>query len=307
MTSRPRALREPWRLELRRGLQRLRAGEFADAAHHFARAHRLAPGQPEVCLALGTERLRAGDPATAEPLLRAAHDGAPDLISASATLARCLALYLDRPDEAGSVLDQALSRHGQVSALLVVQAELGLEAGDLNRAREAAEAALEACAREEAGGAVRTSARSAAAAALARTYNLEGLQRAGGGGHCEALFAFKRAADVDPTWSSPLVNVAVSLLALGRARAALAPLERALDREPDNPLAHLNHGIALHRLGRLAAARVALEQALHLDPHLDAAIVALAEVLSETGDLTGAEALVGALLGDRSATESSEP
>lgn len=299
MTSRPRALREPWRLELRRGLERLRDGEFADAAHHFARAHRLAPGQPEVCLALGTERLRAADAAGAEPLLRAAWEGAPELISAAATLARCLALYLCRPAEAAAVLDQATARHGEVSALLVVRAELSLEAGDAPGARAAAEAALDACAREEAGGAVRASARSAAATALARAYNLEGLERAGSGGHSEALFVFKRAADVDPTWSGPLVNIGVSLLALGRARAALAPLERALEREPDNPVAHLNHGIALHRVGRLAAARVALEQALVLDPHLDAAIVALAEVLAETGDAAGARDLVHALLGEQ--------
>lgn len=307
MTSRPsRALREPWRLELRRGLQRLRAGEFADAAHHFGRAHRLAPDQPEVCFALGSERLRAGDATGAEPLLRAAWEGAPDLISAAAALARCLALYLGRGAEADAVLEAAAAGHGQVSALLVVRAELRLEAGDAAGARAAAEDALEACAREAAGGAVRTSARWAAATALARACNLEGLERAGRGGHSEALFAFKRAADADPSWSGPLVNVGVSLLALGKARAALAPLERAIDREPDNPLAHLNHGIALQRLARLPAARIALERALDLDPHLDAAVVALSEVLCGSGDLAGAEALVGALLGDRAASESSE-
>src|SRR6185436_11385550 len=81
---------EPWRGELRRGLERLRDGEFADAEAHFARAHRMAPDRAEVCFALGRERLRRGDFDQAEVLLRQAWQLDPSLVSAAAFLARCL-------------------------------------------------------------------------------------------------------------------------------------------------------------------------------------------------------------------------
>jgi len=87
---------EPWRGELRRGLERLRDGEFADAEAHFARAHRMAPDRAEVCFALGRERLRRGDFDQAEVLLRQAWQLDPSLVSAAAFLARCLGVDTPR-------------------------------------------------------------------------------------------------------------------------------------------------------------------------------------------------------------------
>ncbi len=75
MEDSPQPLPEAWQLELRRGLNSLRAGEFERAESHFLRAHRWAPKIPEVCYALGRERLRHGDVEQAEELLRTAWEG----------------------------------------------------------------------------------------------------------------------------------------------------------------------------------------------------------------------------------------
>src|SRR5262245_30187722 len=116
-----------WRRCLKRGLECLHAGDFAAAERHFEHAHARAPERPEVCVALGRERLRRGRVDEAEALLRGAWRADPTLLSAAASLARCLGVFAHRGAEALAVLDEAEARHGRDAGLLVVRSEVLLE------------------------------------------------------------------------------------------------------------------------------------------------------------------------------------
>jgi tetratricopeptide (TPR) repeat protein len=289
LQTKPEETLEPWRSELRRGLERLRDGEFAAAEAHFARAHRLAPDRAEACFAFGRERLRCGDLEQAEALLREAWRRDPSLLSAAAFLARCLGLERGDLDGARTVLDEARARHGDVAPLCVVEAELYLEERRADEARAAAELALA----DEHGG---DGAREAARALLARVHNQEGIERASNGDAEAALFAFRRAAELDPEWSAPLCNLGAAFEIVGRAERAQSSYERALAVDPDNATARFNLARLLRQRGQIGAALALLERGWGgaqgvIEP---TELVALrAEIYIEDGEVERATALLG--------------
>ncbi len=281
-----------WRTELRRGLERLHAGDFVAAEAHFEHAHQRAPDRPEVGVALGRERLRRGRLDEAERLLRAAWSADPTLVSAAASLARCLGIFGARAAEAHAVLDAAMERHGRDAGLLVIRSEIFLEERRVAEARTAAQTALEtASATTRSGASPRPSAaRIAAELALARVHNAEGLELAGAGRDDEALFAFKRAADLDPDWASPVVNLGAAFARLGRTARARSAWERALVLEPDNLAARMNladdrvrSACELEDAGDRAGSERLLRGALAVDPAHASAHEALAALLTRLG------------------------
>jgi tetratricopeptide (TPR) repeat protein len=274
---------ETWRSELRRGLERLRAGEFSAAEAHFARAHRLAPDRAEACFALGRERLRRGDLDQAEALLRQAWQRDPSLLSAAAFLARCLGLERGDVPAARAVLDEATMHHGRVAPLAVVEAELFLEEGRGDEARASADRAL-------ADGEASDTAHDAARAVLARVHNQEGIDRATSGDAEAALFAFRRAAELDPDWSAPLCNLGAAFETIGRAERAQDSYERALALEPDSVTARFNLARLLRDRGQLSAAIAVLDRAGDATE-----LLALrAELYIDDGQIERATALLGA-------------
>jgi tetratricopeptide (TPR) repeat protein len=259
-----------WRSELRRGLERLHAGDFAGAEQHFERAHGRAPGRPEVCVALGRERLRRGRIEEAETLLRGAWTADPSLVSAAASLARCLGIFAHRGSEALAILDDAQARHGADPGLLVVRSEVLLEERRVPEARDAAQAALAAASRGGERAARPSAAFAAAELALARVHNAEGLELARAGRDDEALFAFKRAIDLDGDWAAPVVNLGAAFARLGRGARARSAWERALVIDPENAAARRN----------LADDRVHTAVALEGEQDLDGAARQLAAALA---------------------------
>src|SRR5258708_549319 len=79
-----------WRPGRPRRSAALRNGEGAHARDCFARAHALAPDEPEPALALGREEWKRGRLTDAEQLLRQAWDARPTWPLAAAALARVL-------------------------------------------------------------------------------------------------------------------------------------------------------------------------------------------------------------------------
>jgi tetratricopeptide (TPR) repeat protein len=273
-------LTEVWRVELKRGLKKLAEGDAARAEDHFARAYQRAPERPEVCFALGRERLRQGRLDEAEPLLRIAWETDRSLAAAAAALARCLLRIGGRLDDAQAVIDQALTALGDEPGLLVVSAELSLEDGRPDRARAAlvrAQASLDASGREA------SSTREAIQAGLACAGNLEGIQLGRAGRTEEALFAFKRAFDLEPSWAGPLVNMGAIFAQLGRAARARACYERALVMDPRNPVTRFNLASLDRASGDLDAAEAEYRRVLELDVHYPGARIALAEIAMELG------------------------
>lgn len=274
MQTRTDGVVEPWRGELRRGLERLRDGEFADAEAHFARAHRMAPDRAEVCFALGRERLRRGDLDQAEVLLRQAWLSDSSLVSAAAFLARCLGVERRDFAAAHAVLEEAFARHGRVAPLAVVAAEILLEEGRAPAARELAEEVLAGSPE---------GARDAARALLARVHNQEGLDRVAAGEPEAALFAFRRAAALDEDWSAPTSNLGAAFEAIGRPERAKTAYEQALAIDPDSQVARFNLARLLHERGETRAALTALETAPGEAQPADAAALR-AELYVEAGD-----------------------
>jgi tetratricopeptide (TPR) repeat protein len=293
LQTKPEEPLEPWRSELRRGLERLRDGDFEAAQAHFVRAHRLAPDRAEACFALGRERLRSGDLEQAESLLREAWRRDPSLLSAAAFLARCIGLERGDLDAARAVLREAQAVHGQVAPLCVIEAELFLEEGRGDEARAAAEHALA----DDAAG---DGAREAARALLARVHNQDGISRASTGDAEAALFAFRRAAELDPEWSAPLCNLGAAFEIIGRAERAQSSYERALAVDPDNATARFNLARLLRHRGLVSAALAVLERGAGPSAPLapdsvyePTELIALrAEIYIEEGDVEHATALL---------------
>jgi Flp pilus assembly protein TadD len=278
-TSGPRSL---WREELERGSSLLRAGKYEPARARFMRAHALAPEQAEPALALGRLEWRLGHLADAERFLRLAYRARPDWPLAAAALAR---LYFASDDprrrRAGArVLGEARRRTPDHPALLVVVGEQALERGRPKAARQAFVAARAVGADPEV---VRTG--------LSRAENAIGLSLATARRTTEAAFAFKRAADLDATWSSPHVNLGTLLQRLGRLSPARTQYERALELEPGNPTAHFNLGLLHRQSGDLGAAERAFAAALDAEPPHPHSRRELALTLADRGRLDRAVAL----------------
>lgn len=279
-------------MALRRGLKSLRAGELDRAEAHFSRAYRWAPTQPEVCYALGRERLRQGRIDEGEQLLAAAWSGDTTLVSAAATLARSYAQNRGDYARAHALLDEAsrVAPPDAVDTLLVVRAEMLIDEGRIVEARTAAEAALTQANYETTEGAAR--------AALARIFNQEGIDLANAGCYERALFCFKRAADHDPAWSSPHVNIGACFIRLDKPAPALTAYRAAVALEPDNAIAHYNLGLLHRELGDGEAARRALQAAIDADPaNANEARSALAAVCLSDGDPDSAIELLSAIVG----------
>jgi Flp pilus assembly protein TadD len=264
-------LGQRWQVHLRRGARSLEAGQHERAARHFAAAYKLAPERPECCLALGREYLRRGQLGQAEPLLRRAWERGPSAL-AGAALARLLGVGKGESQPARAVLAEALRRHPDHPLLLVVQGELELEDDRFEAARAAFEHA-------RALGADPTAVR----AGLARTYNAEGIACGDEAADDRAIFAFKRACDLDPTWSGPHVNLGVAFTRLGRRRRARTCYERAIAIEPENPVAFFNLANLLRDSGDLDGAVECYERVLDLSPEYPGVRAALAGTLADQG------------------------
>jgi Flp pilus assembly protein TadD len=279
--SRPRF---GWRAELDRGALHLRRGDSKAARACFARAHALAPDEPEPALALGREEWKLGRLVDAERLLEQAWEARPSWPLAACALGRVL---IERGEiaRAERTLAPALAALPDHPALHMVFGELHLEAGRLAAAHESFVAA-------GAAGAERWQVDRG----LARVENGRGIALAAeapGGGEklTEAAFAFKRAADLDPAWAPPHVNLGALFHRLGRPSAARAAYLRAIALDPSGGSAHFNLGLLCRDEDDLAAAERAFVAALAADPPHPRARRELALVCAERGDRARAVAL----------------
>ena len=276
-------LPETWRYLLRRGLELRRNGRLEEASETLERAIRMVGKKASLLAALGEVRGDQGRYMEAHDLLQEACAIAPLNAGPAEALARLLGLRLERPDEAFSQLDRVLP-HATGTArcsLELVRGELLLNEGELEKSEASFGAALD----DELCG---VSARQG----LARCSNVRGIMLAEQGELEPAVFALKRAADLDPYWSSPCVNMGVVLGRLGKQSLVLDAYADALEREPGNPTAYFNLSTTLRQMGRLEDAVGALEDLLDFDPDFPQARVALANVLGEMSRFDDARRLL---------------
>lgn len=279
--SRPTPTNERWQWLFRRGLRALQAGDTLSAGRLFERALEIAPDQPQLLIAAGRERVRQGRYGDAEPLLARAVQSWPESIAAVALWARVLGLHLDRRQEAFAAVHRALAVDVQAVELHVIRGELLLEENAISEARAAFAQALDVDGADE-----------TARVGLARTYNAEAIALSEAGESDRAIFALKRAADLDPEWSGPHVNMGVVFGRLGKLTRAVDAYLAALERDAENPVALFNLGATYHQLGRLSEAIMPLEELLTLQPEYPQVRVALANVLGDQRELGRAIALL---------------
>lgn len=273
--------RPRWQRFLHQGTEQVRRGDYGRAAEAFERALEEAPREPEVMLALGREYLRQGRYGEAEVLLEVAVERLPASTAATAALARVLGLHLGQAERAFELLHRGLECCEYTAPLQIVRGELLLEEGAFREARAAFGQVIDEPGTAE-----------AARVGLARTYNAEGIALSERRAYEPAVFAFKRAADLEPEWSGPHVNLGVVFGRMGRNAKAAEAYAAALEREPDNPIAQFNLGMAHERQGHYREAVRTFERLLAREGDYPQVRAALANVLGELGEFDRAVALL---------------
>ncbi len=273
-------LEKSWRFHLNRGMRYLREGHAVKATQAFEKAYHEAPDQHQVQLALGRQRMRQGRYDEAASLLRQAYAVNPASVATVVALSRVLGLHQGALVEAFQLIHTGLSAGLEVPSLQAVRGELLLEEGAYLEARSAFGLAMDS-----------PKAQDVARIGLARTFNMEGIALSERGEDEPAIFAFKRAADLDEEWSGPWVNMGVVFGRMGKMGRALDAYEAALERDPENGVATFNQGTAYHERGDLHAAVASFEILLAMIPDYPHVRGSLANVLAEMKEWDRAIAL----------------
>ncbi|MCP4444108.1 MAG: tetratricopeptide repeat protein [Myxococcales bacterium] len=214
---------DSWLDVLQDGLGLARAGEFDQALDKFERARELAPARAETACALGREHMRRGQVEEALELLREAWQQDRSLVTAGTSLGRCLGLDLHNFAEAHKILDEVDSRHADETTSRLIRAEVLLAEGRHEEAAVVAEA-LQASSSERVA--------QSACLLMSRVENERGLCAIQSSGFERAIFAFKRAGDLDPLWPAPHSNLGAAFEKLGKFQRAEAAYREALESDP---------------------------------------------------------------------------
>lgn len=232
-----------WLDELRNGLQSSRNGGFDAALASFERARELAPDRPETACALGRERMRRGEYDEASELLRSAWQHDHSLATAGTSLARCLGLHMRNFEDAHTVLNEVDQHKGVLPDTRVVRGELLLEDGRHEEAAILIEGLLSIEDPIPAAESVKVSA----TLLMARVENERGLCGVNQQAYERAIFAFKRASDLDPLWPAPHSNLGACFEALGKWQRAEKAYRHACALDPHYARAWHNLGTLYHK------------------------------------------------------------
>lgn len=185
-------------------------------------------------------------------------------------------------EEAEGALREALDQHGRLGALLVLQAEIAVEAEDYDGAIAAANQALEELEGEELG-------RALAAKGYAYYY-LDKLDR--------SRDAFNAAVKSSPTLMTAIVGRAMTHEDLGYFTAALLDLDRAIQIDDQEAQPWAIRGSIYLRMGQVEEAKTDLTYAVESDPDDEASRLNLARIHALEGDKNRAMELLEPLCDD---------
>ena len=209
-----------------------RLGQQTEAVRHFALAAKMAPGDPVYEVNVVQAMVQAG-------------------------------MY----DKARALIDRLLTRHTDPAPLLYQAAMLGLQEGDIDAARAAADRAVAA---DEAALAANPGDARRLRPALARSHNLRAVIRMAAGLLAEACADYEASLALVPDNAETLSNYAQPLSMMLRTDEALAALEKALTLQPRSLMALERYAIQLNEAGRTDEARDIYDIALQIDPaHAD--------------------------------------
>ncbi len=119
-------------------------------------------------------------------------------------------------------------------------------------------------------------------------YNLYGNALAGQSKNKEAVSAFRKALDIDPSVGELHFNVGILLTSLSRIDEAITSYKKAVNLKPNLTDAHYNLGAALQSQDKFDQAASSYQKAIALEPGFFEALVNLGVVLQEQGKLAEA-------------------
>ncbi len=105
----------------------------------------------------------------------------------------------------------------------------------------------------------------------------------------DAGTALTRAIALSPDAWDILCDLGTAQLEQGAAASAVSSLAKAVALKPDAAIAHFNHGTALREVGRLDEAEAAFKTAVHHVPHFLPALISLIALTGDRGRLDEAE------------------
>lgn len=164
-------------------------------------------------------------------------------------------------DDAEAAFREALRTDPQAYAPMLGMADAATRKGDLKAADEWVVKAR------------RAAPQSAEVAAVA------GRLAAGQGRQAEAERELRRAIQLDPGFATPRLDLAESMMAVGRLKEAAEQFKATMAAVPTHPGAAFGLGRALAALGDLPGAQRAFEDSARLAPQLSAPLLAWSEVL----------------------------
>lgn len=103
-----------------------------------------------------------------------------------------------------------------------------------------------------------------------------------------AASAYRRALELDDTFSDAHLNLGRLLHEAGQADEAESHYRLAIDTNPNNARAHFNLGVVLEDRGESAEAAAAYAESLRVDPDLAVAHFNASRLCEEAGDSAGA-------------------
>ncbi len=262
-----------------------RKGELTKAVEHFEHVLRLRPTDFATLVWLGHVYIELGQPEAAEPFLTRARALGPDTPAVLYQLGRA---GLAKQDYASAVqhLEAALRLNPAATVIRYPLAMAYRGLGDL----EKAQANLD-----------RTGGRACAGARVTlpdplmadvstvlrspQDHGDLGQRASAGGDWPEAARQFRQAIEMAPDNAVMRLNLALTLIRMGDARAALAELEAAVRLNPPLARAHFMMGTLLERSGRDQEAIDRYTVAVTHDPSLGEAYLRRADALRRIGRL----------------------
>jgi transglutaminase-like putative cysteine protease/Flp pilus assembly protein TadD len=131
-----------------------------------------------------------------------------------------------------------------------------------------------------------------------------GLAYAGANDHAEAIAAFRKQIELEPSHAHANGDLAVELQQTGKTDDAIAAYRKQLEIAPYEKVTLKNLGLLLAQLGRDADARTQLEAAAALPPDDPETKLALAQVYGRLGEKTKAQELTKGLTGSEGSGDS---
>ncbi len=128
-----------------------------------------------------------------------------------------------------------------------------------------------------------------------------GLAYAAANEHTEAVAAFRKQLEIDPTHKGAYGQLATELQAAGKTDEALSAYRKQLEITPYQEETLKNLGLLLAQSGDAAEARTELEAAVALPPDDPEIKLALAQVYAKLGENAKAQTLMQGLTGSESA------